>query len=225
MGRVRGACWLRAERPAGERASERAREGEGRDCSRAIVLSWWWREGLKGGRHRWWAASVRAACTLYTKMKEGKKEGRKERTTCDVFTYISEMTAPSLFPSRLPSPPIATYISLLALFLQRRTRTRVATAWRPRDAKSSHPFHSFHPATERQRERRHCGRQRRRLQWLRFMLYRIIYKRRRAPRLSPLFPSATLRASPQFLVAIAAAAADDDESFFLSSRRGRERAS
>ena len=76
VGRVRGACWLRAERPAGERASERAREGEGRDCSRAIVLSWWWREGLKGGRHRWWAASVRAACTLYTKMKEGRS-GRR----------------------------------------------------------------------------------------------------------------------------------------------------
>ena len=83
VGRVRGACWLRAERPAGERA----REAEGRDCSRAIVLSWWWREGLKGGRHRWWAASVRAACTLYTKMKEGS-DGR---TRVSLFTCAMQL--------------------------------------------------------------------------------------------------------------------------------------
>ena len=122
-------------------------------------------EGRKR-RRRWWAQSVRAACTLYTKMKEGSV-GRR----------IYVFTAPSLLPALAP------YCDVLPLLLfplpsfhlrrtchaQGETTARLHGA-RSHIAKSSHPFHSFHPTSERAEAKA-------RPPWLRFMLYRIIYER------------------------------------------------
>ena len=136
------------------------------------------REG-KGRRHRWWASSVRAraACTLYTKMKEGS-DGRTDDTNDDVLTYIRDDDG--AFPLSLAPRPLLrrTNISPLPSFLPslhlRRTRHSRGRCMAParRKKPASIPFLSSGYGA---RERRRCGRRRRRLKWLRFMLYRIIY--------------------------------------------------